>query len=138
MNEKLQNNSISASKNRLNSGIFRTFAAVIVNIDDMVREVCYQVAGHPFCISAEEKTFTLMQNYAPFSTTAKENVTFSLHIVKGEITNFIEDIRQDDGEGQVIISGHTEDGTPVFQFRWLRQTAGWFLCKKDYGSVDFS
>lgn len=92
----------------------------------------YKVAEHPFCISAEEKTFTLMQNYAPFSTTAKENVTFSLHIVKGEITSFIVDTHQDDGEGQVIISGHNEHDAPVFQFCWLQHTTGWLLCNKDY------
>jgi hypothetical protein len=40
--------------------------------------------------------------------------------------NFSEDVYFD------IICGKTADGQPVFEFRWLDETAGWLVCSADY------
>ena len=58
-------------------------------------------------------------------------MTFTLRIEGGEAPAYTEEMRQED-EGQEIVCGKTDDGRPVFEFRWWQQTAGYLLCSADY------
>ena len=93
----------------------------------------YQVAGHRFCVSAREEDFGLMDNYVPFAVEGMENkpLCFSLFVADERPVNYIEELRQEDEE-QDIICGHTDDGRSVFEFRLMEQTAGWLVCSKDF------
>jgi hypothetical protein len=94
----------------------------------------YEVAGHWFCVSGEEDTFALMENYVAFATSpesgTKEEV-FALTVGVGVMPSYIEELRQED-DGQTIICGHTAAGEAVFEFHWLGVTAGWLVCAADY------
>lgn len=91
----------------------------------------YKVAGHVFGVSGEAKHFTLMQNYEPFGGSDSDDVAFTLSLEDGEAPAYTEEMRQDD-EGQEIACGKTADGSPVFEFRWWQQTAGFLICRADY------
>ena len=90
----------------------------------------FRVAHHVFCVSSEAEVFALMQNYEPFAC-EDGDVVFSLAVNPGEAPAYHEEMRQED-EGQDIICGKTTDGQPVFEFRWLDETAGWLVCSADY------
>ena len=90
----------------------------------------FRVAQHVFCVSSEAEVFALMQNYEPFAC-EDGDVMFSLAVNPGEAPAYQEEMRQED-EGQDIICGKTTDGQPVFEFRWLDETAGWLVCSADY------
>ena len=92
----------------------------------------YEVAGHVFCVTAEEEDFGLMMNYEPFrcNTVVSLETIFTLSIEEGEIIEYNEEMRQDE-EGQEIICGHTPT-SPVFEFRWGRRTAGWLVASEDF------
>jgi hypothetical protein len=89
------------------------------------------VAGHVFGVTAEPARFEDCANYEPFRCIDGENAVFTLCIGDGEAPAFTEDLRQED-EGQDIVCGKTDDGRPVFEFRWWQQTAGYLLCSADY------
>ena len=110
----------------------------------VLRTVNYQVGGHRFCVSGEEKFLTLMENYAPFvlhngdgssandrSVALQSPQVFALTIDNGECPAYSEELRQEE-EGQEIVCGKTADGEPVFEFRWWEKTAGWLVCSEDY------
>lgn len=90
----------------------------------------YKVAGHVFCVKSETEVFALMQNYEPFACDDSE-VVFSLAVTFGKAPVYSEEMRQED-EGQDIICGRTAEGLPVFEFRWLNDTAGWLVSSADY------
>ena len=89
----------------------------------------YIVAEHLFGVEADESMLALMTNYAPFKVGQSDNqdVLFYVSIVQGEPVSYVEEWRQDE-EGQDTICGHTEDGNPVFEFRFGGKTAGWLVC----------
>ena len=91
----------------------------------------YKVAKHVFSVCGEDEVFALMDNYAPFSSPASDEVVFSLCVDRGVAPDYTEEIRQDD-EGQVIICGRNAADEPVFEFRWGNQSAGWLVCSSDY------
>lgn len=97
---------------------------------------CYLVGGHRFSVSAGEDTFRLMTNYEPFVTAAADGPAdvFTLTVDRGQAVTFDEELHQED-EGQEIVCGHTADGRPVFEFHWWQQTAGWLVCRPDYGEA---
>ena len=75
-----------------------------------------------------------MQNYEPFKTTPVEDLLFGLIVTDGNPVDYIEEWRQDE-EGQDTICGHTEQGEPVFEFRFGGKTAGWLVCAPGYRSA---
>ena len=93
----------------------------------------YIVAEHLFGVEADESMLALMTNYAPFKVGQSDNqdVLFYVSIVQGEPVSYVEEWRQDE-EGQDSICGHTEDGNPVFEFRFGGKTAGWLVCTPGY------
>ncbi len=95
----------------------------------------YIVAEHLFGVEADESMLALMTNYAPFKVGQSDNqdVLFYVSIVQGEPVSYVEEWRQDE-EGQDTICGHTEDGNPVFEFRFGGKTAGWLVCTPGYRS----
>ena len=90
----------------------------------------YSVAGHGFCVTAEDEDFGLMTNYEPFSKGLLQCV-FNLVVENGKAPAYAEEFRQEE-EGQMIVCGKTSDGQPVFEFCWDGQTAGWLVCSADY------
>ena len=113
----------------------------------MIETRYYEVAGHRFCVSGGEDIFTLMHNYEPFrlhQTTPVGGELFALSIGDGETVNYVEELRQE-GEGQVIVCGHTSAGEAVFEFlspvgsrrpeaerQWCGATAAWLVCSVGY------
>ena len=99
----------------------------------------YQVAGHRFGVTAEQRDFKLMENYGPFLSLPASGeagrepdaCVFTLTIADGAAIDYTEELRQED-EGQDIICGKTGDGRAVFEYRWLDVTAGWLVCADDY------
>ena len=91
----------------------------------------YKVAEHVFRVCGEDEVFALMDNYAPFSSSASDDVLFSLCVERGDAPDYIEEIRQED-EGQEIVCGRTQNGNSVFEYRWGSQTAGWLVCSADF------
>ena len=91
----------------------------------------YIVAEHLFGVEADESMLALMTNYAPFHTDKADDALFSLTVMQGEPVTYVEEWRQDE-EGQDTICGHTEDGNPVFEFRFGGKTAGWLVCTPGY------
>ena len=116
------------------------FAIALSNASEMRETRYYKVAGHGFSVTAEGSDFGLMENYAPFScdnvaadgTKEAQERAFVLGIEEGEAPVYAEEMRQEE-EGQEIVCGRTEDGRPLFEFRWWQQTAGWLVCAKNYG-----
>ena len=96
----------------------------------------YIVAGHLFCIAAQTDILTHMANYEPFKTdnADHDSVLFCLTVTDGGSVKYIEEWRQDE-EGQHTICGHTEQGEPVFEFRFGGKTAGWLVCAPGYRSA---
>jgi len=90
----------------------------------------FKVAGISFVVEGETEVFGLMGNYAPFASTPIQAV-FSLKVEDGGPVDYAEELRQED-EGQTIVCGHTAEGSPVFEFQWGGQTAGWMVCSPDY------
>ena len=82
----------------------------------------YIVAEHTFCVKAADNNLALMQNYEPFRTAPIEDLLFGLTVTDGSPVDYIEEWRQDE-EGQDTICGHTEQGEPVFEFRFGGKTA---------------
>ena len=91
----------------------------------------YIVAEHLFCVEARESILAQLSNYEPFRTEQSNDALFSLTVTDGEPIQYIEELAQDD-EGQDIICGHTEQGNPVFEFRFGGRTAGWLVCAAGY------
>lgn len=96
----------------------------------------YIVADHLFCVEAQEIILDLMTNYVPFKVGRPDNpdALFSVTIIKSGGVDYVEEWRQDD-EGQYTICGHTEQGNPVFEFRFGGKTAGWLVCAPGYRSA---
>jgi len=93
----------------------------------------YQVATHPFSISANEECFSLMANYSAFccAPAPDDALTFALNICQGDAFAYTEEWRQEE-EGQEIACGHTDDGQSIFEFIWNGETAGWLRCDNNY------
>lgn len=93
----------------------------------------YKVADVLFSVSAENNDFKLMTNYEPFVICdgKQECPVFQLTVNEGDAIAYTEEMRQDD-EGQMIVCGKTDDGSPVFEFIWANETAGWLQCPQDY------
>lgn len=91
------------------------------------------VAGHRFCVTGEAEHMRLedFANYKPFACGDGETV-FVLSIESGTAPEFVDEMTQED-EGQEIICGRTAAGEPVFEYRWWSTTAGWLVCRPDYG-----
>ena len=95
-------------------------------------------------VKADETILACMTNYEPFRTDKADNTDalFSLTVIPGEPVSYIEEWRQDEerlrvgdrrsGMGQDTICGYTEDGNPVFEFRFSGKTAGWLVCTPGY------
>lgn len=93
----------------------------------------YSVAGHCFSVTADNDDLRIPENYEPFLS---ENYTpsrtiFALQIQDGSFANIHEDLRQTN-EGQTIICGKTDDGSPVFEFQLCGALAGQLVCSEDY------
>ena len=102
----------------------------------MIETTHYIVAGHLFTVKADETVSARMTNYEPFRTD-KADITdalFSLTVIQGTPVSYVEEWRQDE-EGQDTICGHTEDGNPVFEFRFAGKTSGWLVCVPGYHSA---
>ena len=86
-------------------------------------------------VKADETILACMTNYEPFRTDKADNTDalFSLTVIQGAPVSYIEEWRQDE-EGQDTICGHTDDGNPVFEFRFGGKTAGWLVCTPGYRS----
>ncbi|MBR4728658.1 MAG: hypothetical protein IK075_00195 [Prevotella sp.] len=93
-----------------------------------------------FGVSGGTEVFALMRNYEPFLSSPEsgevrrsmnDDPVFLLTITEGQAVSYIEDMRQED-EGQVIICGRTSDNTPVYEFIWCNESAGWLVCTDDY------
>ena len=99
----------------------------------MRQTLYYMVAEHLFCVEADETLIALMANYEPFRTEAAHNsdALFSLSVTHSGPVSYIEEWRQEE-EGQDTICGHTEQGEPVFGFRFNAQDAGWLICTPGY------
>lgn len=97
----------------------------------MMIKVYYKVAEHLFCVEGPDNIEGLLKNYAPFRTDKSDDVLFGLTVAEGDPIPYIKELKQDE-EGQDIICGHTEQGDPVFEFRWAEQTAGWLVSSQDY------
>ncbi|MBO7111757.1 MAG: hypothetical protein J6W18_07395 [Bacteroidaceae bacterium] len=93
----------------------------------------YIVADHTICVKATDSILALMQNYEPFRTAPIEDLLFGLTVTNGSPVDYIEEWRQDE-EGQDTICGHTEQGEPVFEFRFGGKTAGLLVCVPGYRS----
>ncbi len=102
-------------------------------IRHMRHTLYYMVAEHLFCVEADETLIALMANYEPFRTEAAHNsdALFSLSVTHSGPVSYIEEWRQEE-EGQDTICGHTEQGEPVFGFRFNAQDAGWLICTPGY------
>ena len=96
-----------------------------------MREQYYIVAEHLFCLEADENIIKLLSNYEPFRTEQSNDALFSLTVTDGGPIRYVEELSQDE-EGQDIICGHTEQGEPVFEFRFGGKTAGWLVCSAGY------
>ena len=96
----------------------------------------YIVADHLFMVKADETILACMTNYEPFRTDKADNTDalFSLTVIQGAHVSYIEEWRQDE-EGQDTICGYTEDGNPVFEFRFSGKTSGWLVCAQGYRSA---
>ena len=90
----------------------------------------YTVSGHCFSVTAEADDFGLMDNYEPFGCDGGEAV-FVLSVVDRKPVSYVEEMRQED-EGQDIVCGKSDDGQPVFEYRWNGETAGWLICSDGY------
>lgn len=102
----------------------------------MIETTHYIVAGHLFTVKADETVSARMTNYEPFRTD-KADITdalFSLTVIQGTPVSYVEEWQQDE-EGQDTICGHTEDGNPVFEFRFAGKTSGWLVCAPGYRSA---
>ncbi len=100
----------------------------------MIETRRYSVAGHIFCVTADDEDRRLMTGYEPFAISEHSpslHPAFELRIVTGDIPAYSEDLRQED-EGQTIICGKTADSLPVFEFQLNGVTAGCLTCSEDY------
>lgn len=95
----------------------------------------YIVAEHLFGVETDESMHTLMTNYEPFRTAGsnQSDELFHLGVTQSDPICYVEEWRQDE-EGQDTICGHTDDGNPVFEFRFGGKTAGWLVCTPGYRS----
>ncbi len=93
----------------------------------------FKVADVVFAVTAFDDDFGLMKNYEPFvfDNDKRESAVFNLTVSEGDTMAYTEEMRQDD-EGQVIVCGKTADGSPVFEFIWANETAGWLQYPHDY------
>lgn len=94
----------------------------------------YELAGHIFRVAADNDDLRLMHNYEPFvyaPTPEVEDIVFDLNIEAGSPPAFSEKLRQEE-EGQIIVSGLTADGAPIFGFEWDGEKIGWLVCSRDY------
>ena len=97
----------------------------------------YEVAGHQFQVTGEEKDLALMKNYEPFALAparVRPASVFALTIAEGAPVDYTEELRQSE-ECEEIVCGYAQRGAkrlPVFEFRWTDQTAGWLVCSPDY------
>ncbi len=94
----------------------------------------YQVAGHCFTVEAEDSVFSDMAQYEPFlMEQAMTHQVFALKVSAAETAMADYTIQyQQKEEGQEIACGITPDGQPVFEFRWMGETAGQLICSADY------
>ncbi len=94
----------------------------------------YQVAGHCFTVEAEDAVFSDMAQYEPFlMEQAMTHQVFALKVSAAEtaVADYTIQYQQKE-EGQEIACGVTPDGQPVFEFRWMGETAGQLICSADY------
>lgn len=94
----------------------------------------YSVAGHLFCVTADNEELRLMDNYEPFAVVnpSKSKLPlFALNIESCDVPPFSEELRQED-EGQIMICGKTPDGKPIFEFQWHGVKAGTLICSETY------
>ncbi len=93
----------------------------------------YIVAEHLFGVEAPDSLTALMTNYEPFRTSGSDlsDELFHLGVTQNGPIGYVEEWRQDE-EGQDTICGHTDDGNPVFEFRFGGKTAGWLVCTPGY------
>lgn len=99
----------------------------------MCKTKYFKVADVVFAVTASDDDFGLMKNYEPFvfDNDKRESAVFNLTVSEGDIMAYTEEMRQDD-EGQVIVCGKTANGSPVFEFIWANETAGWLQYPNDY------
>ena len=102
----------------------------------MAKTKYYKVADVVFAVTASDNDLDLMKNYEPFvfPEGKQESLVFQLTVKEGDAIVYTEEMRQDD-EGQEIICGKTSDGSPVFEFIWANETAGWLQCPQDYSQA---
>lgn len=94
----------------------------------------FEIAGHVFCVSADNEDWRLMDNYMPFEVDidilSKQSV-FTLSIVNDIAPVYAEELRQED-EGQSIICGKTTEGNPIFEFLCGDVSGGCLVCDREY------
>lgn len=99
-------------------------------------KVAQQVFSIGFAASLEDSFAELLKPYEPFEVGATEAL-FSLHIKTEGIKepgSFTLEYRQND-EGQVINSGHQDDGSKVFGYEFGKERA-LMLCSADYRKAE--
>lgn len=99
-------------------------------------KVAQQVFSVGFDTAIESSLAELLKAYEPFEVEATE-VLFSLDIKTGtmeEPSSFTLEYRQND-EGQVITSGHQDDGSKVFGYEFGKERA-LMLCSADYRQAE--
>ncbi len=94
----------------------------------------FEIAGHVFCVSADNEDWRLMGNYMPFEVSddsLPKKCVFTLSMVNGFAPAYSEELTQEE-EGQSIICGKTAEGSPVFKFKWGEVSGGCLVCGREY------
>lgn len=95
----------------------------------------YKVAGHCFCVEAEENILDKMNDYRPFlvdeSWSPSSLFTITVRIGGDPQYVYTEDtfIEEDTLE---VTNGHTADGSDVYFYQWNHQDLFWLFCENNH------
>ena len=105
----------------------------ISNLQKDMRHRYYQVAGHCFCIEAEESVFVKMQDYVPFLTDEPSSVLFkvTVQVAPKKDIAYVKDTYIDQGI-LAVTTGHTSAGQDVYIYQWNSQDLFWLVCEDQY------
>jgi hypothetical protein len=92
----------------------------------------YKVAGHCFCVEAEERIHEKMNDYLPFlvDESWSSSSLFTITVRIGEDPQYVYTkdtfIEEDTLE---VTNGHTSDDSDVYIYQWNHQNLFWLLCE---------
>ncbi len=92
----------------------------------------YEVAGHVFCVEAEDYIFEYADNYSFFLIEEKSSPLFKLEVKSEKFLQCYQEELSQEEEGQKIICGHTNDGKSVYEFILGGIKTGVLVCGENF------